>query len=323
VRVVSLLFASLAVLAACQATAPAKPEIAQTAAAPVAAPVQPAPAAQAALAPAPQAVAAAQPAAASGDPCTVAAGPPPARPAAAPGAAPGAPPSAGGPPAAAPGAAAARPALAALPPATEPRPRDDNRHKCFVQTAKAGGIDLLFVGDSITDWWRQDQRGKPEWDKTWAPLKAANFGIAGDTTQGVLWRMQNGELDGFKAKLIVLMLGTNNLRRNEIADIAAGDAAIVSEFRKRQPQAKVLVLGVFPRGAAPDNDFRPMIKELNGHLAKLADNKSVYYLDIGDKFLTADGTLTTDIMPDGLHPNLKGYGIWAAATEARVKELMK
>jgi lysophospholipase L1-like esterase len=192
-----------------------------------------------------------------------------------------------------------------------------------VQIANAGDIDLLFVGDSITDWWRQDQRGKPEWDKSWAPMKAANFGIAGDTTQGVLWRMQNGELDGFKAKLIVLMLGTNNLRRNEIADIAAGDAAIIAEFRKRQPQAKVLLLGVFPRGAAADNNFRPMIKELNGHLAKLADNKQVFYMDIGEKFLASDGTLPADIMPDGLHPNLKGYGIWAAATADKVKELMK
>jgi lysophospholipase L1-like esterase len=218
-----------------------------------------------------------------------------------------------------------RPAPAPLPSATTPllSERMMPRHDEFLTVAKAGNIDLLFVGDSITDFWRQEQRGKPQWDKTWAPLKAANFGISGDTTQGVLWRTQNGELDGFKAKLIVLMLGTNNLRRNEIADIAAGDAAIVAEFRKRQPQAKVLILGVFPRGAAPDNEFRPMIKELNGHLAKLADNKSVYYLDIGDKFLTSDGTLTTDIMPDGLHPNLKGYSIWAAATEARVKELMK
>ena len=233
-------------------------------------------------------------------------------------------PVAAAPPAAAPAAAPApRPAPGPLPPATQPRPRDDARHQSFLEVAKAGNIDLLFVGDSITDWWRQDQRGKPEWDKTWAPMKAANFGIAGDTTQGVLWRMQNGELDGFKAKLIVLMLGTNNLRRNEIADIAAGDAAIVAEFRKRQPQAKVLVLGVFPRGGAADNDYRPMIRELNGHLARLADNKSVFYLDIGEKFLAADGALPVDIMPDGLHPNLKGYQIWSAATVDRVKELMK
>jgi beta-glucosidase len=85
----------------------------------------------------------------------------------------------------------------------------------------------------------------------------------------------------------------------------------------------VLILGVFPRGGAADNELRPMIKELNGHLAKLADNKSVFYLDIGDKFLAADGTLPTDVMPDGLHPNLKGYEIWAAATVDKVKELMR
>jgi lysophospholipase L1-like esterase len=309
-RLAPLLLVSAIALAACQTSKPAQPAPAPQAAtsAPAA---SPAPAALAPT-PAPQAIAAAQPV--STDPCAPAA--PPARPPGAPAPGAAAPPAAGAPP-------AARPAPAPLPPATEPRPRDDNRHKCFLQTAKAGNIDLLFVGDSITDWWRTENRGKPQWDKTWAPLKAANFGIAGDTTQGVLWRMQNGELEGFKTKLIVLMLGTNNLRRNEIADIAAGDAAIVAEFRKRQPQAKVLILGVFPRGAAPDNEFRPMIKELNTHMAKLADNKSVFYMDIGDKFLTADGTLTTEIMADGLHPTLKGYGVWADATEARVKELMK
>jgi lysophospholipase L1-like esterase len=213
-----------------------------------------------------------------------------------------------------------------LPAATEPRPRDDNRHKCFVQTAKAGGINLLFVGDSITDWWRQatpPRNGLIEWNKNFAPLKAANFGIAGDTTQGVLWRMQNGELEGFKAKLIVMMLGTNNLKRNDVADIARGDAAIIAEFRKRQPQAKVLLLGVFPRGAAPDNEFRPLIKELNANLSQLADNKTIYYMDIGKKFLASDGSLAPDIMSDGLHPTQKGYAVWAEAIISKVKALMK
>lgn len=216
-----------------------------------------------------------------------------------------------------------RPPPTPLPPATEPRPRDDARHQEFLKVAQAGNIDLLFVGDSITDWWRQANRGLPEFEKSFGEFRTANFGIAGDTTQGVLWRMQNGELSGFSARLIMFMLGTNNLRRNEIADIAAGDAAIIAEFRKQQPQAKVLVLGVFPRGAEPDNAFRPMIKELNGHLAKLADNTSVFFMDIGDKFLTADGTLTTEIMADGLHPTLKGYGVWAEATLPTVRELMK
>ena len=108
--------------------------------------------------------------------------------------------------------------------------------------ARAGDIDLLFVGDSITDWWRQANRGLPVWNEYFGSYKAANFGIAGDTTQGVLWRMQNGELDGFQAKLIVLMLGTNNINRNPNAEIADGNRAIIAEFQKRQPQAKVLVL---------------------------------------------------------------------------------
>jgi lysophospholipase L1-like esterase len=211
----------------------------------------------------------------------------------------------------------------ALGPATEPRPRDDARHQSFLEVAKAGNIDLLFVGDSITDWWRQEQRGLAVWNEHFAPLRAANFGIAGDTTQGVLWRMQNGELDGFNAKLIVLMLGTNNINRNTNADIAQGDRAIIEEFRKRQPGAKILLLGVFPRGAAADNPFRASIAEINSHLQALADNTRVFYMDIGDKFLAPDGTLPTDIMPDGLHPNTQGYRIWADAISARVRELMK
>jgi lysophospholipase L1-like esterase len=119
-------------------------------------------------------------------------------------------------------------------------PRNDARHAGFVEIAKAGNIDLLFVGDSITDLW--DDRAKGIWDSTWGPLKPANFGISGDTTQGVLWRMQNGELEGFKAKLIVLMLGTNNTARNSVDEIVDDDRLIVEEFKKRQPQSKVLIL---------------------------------------------------------------------------------
>jgi lysophospholipase L1-like esterase len=240
---------------------------------------------------------------------------PAAVPAAAPATAPGT--------AAGPGRGRGRGPLPPLPPATEPRPRDDARHQSFLEVARAGDIDLLFVGDSITDWWRQPQRGLPVWNEYFAPLKAANFGIAGDTTQGVLWRMQNGELDGFQAKLIVLMLGTNNINRNPNDDIADGDRAIVQEFLTRQPRAKVLLLGVFPRGPLADNPFRASIKAINSKLATFADNQRVFYMDIGDRFLAPDGTLPADIMPDGLHPNEKGYRIWAEAIAGRVKELMQ
>jgi lysophospholipase L1-like esterase len=233
------------------------------------------------------------------------------------------------PPTAAPAAPAAGPGRGGrgpappLGPATEPRPRDDARHQSFLEVARAGNIDLLFVGDSITDWWRQPQRGLPVFTEYFGTLKAANFGIAGDTTQGVLWRMQNGELDGFQAKLIVLMLGTNNINRNANDDIAEGNRAIVAEFRKRQPQAKVLILGIFPRGLAADNAFRPSIKAINERLATMADNQQVFYMDIGDRFLAPDGTLPADVMPDGLHPNEKGYRIWAEAMAPRVKELLQ
>ena len=235
----------------------------------------------------------------------------------------------GGAPGAAPGAAARGPAGPAAPANVAfHNERNDGRHQSFLDVAKKGNLDLLFVGDSITDWfyWPRGTgaaTGGKVWEANFAPLKAGNMAIAGDTTQGALWRMQNGELEGFKAKLIVLMLGTNNINRNPNDEIVDGDRLIIEEFKKRQPQAKVLLLGIFPRTAAADAPIRAIVKEINSKLAKLADNKQVFYLDIGDKFLTPDGTLTTEIMADGLHPTEKGYQIWADAIMPTVKNLMK
>jgi lysophospholipase L1-like esterase len=205
-------------------------------------------------------------------------------------------------------------------PANQPAPRDDARHKSFVERAQAGNIDLLFVGDSITDWWAR--AGLEVWKANFEPLNAANFGIAGDTTQGVLWRMQNGELDGFTARLIVHMLGTNNINRNPVDEIVDGNRLILEEFKRRQPQARILLLGVFPRRPAPDDPIRATIAELNGKLAALADNRQVFFKDIGGAFLAPDGTLPTDVMPDGLHPSAKGYQIWADAIRDDVKRLL-
>ena len=209
--------------------------------------------------------------------------------------------------------------------------RNDARHQTFVDIAKKGNIDLLFVGDSITDWFYWPLRGGEAtggkvWEANFAPLKAANFAIAGDTTQGVLWRMQNGELEGFKAKLIVLMLGTNNTASNPVGQIIEGDRLIVEEFKKHQPQAKILVLGIFPRNNARAPQQTPIlnatIKAINIGLSQFADNKQVFYMDIGDKFLV-DGLVPADIMADGLHPTAKGYQIWADAILPTVKQLMK
>ena len=209
--------------------------------------------------------------------------------------------------------------------------RNDMRHQGFVDIAKKGNIDLLFVGDSITDWFYWPLRGGEAtggkvWEANFSPLKPANFAIAGDTTQGVLWRMQNGELEGFKAKLIVLMLGTNNTASNPVGQIIDGDRLIVEEFKKQQPQAKILVLGIFPRNNARAPEQTPVmnatIKAINTGLALLADNKQVFYKDIGDKFLV-NGIVPTEIMADGLHPTAKGYQIWADAIIGDVQSLMK
>lgn len=208
--------------------------------------------------------------------------------------------------------------------------RNDTRHQSFVDIAKKGNINLLFVGDSITDWfyWPRgtgEATGGKVWEANFAPLKAADFAIAGDTTQGVLWRMQNGELEGFKAKLIVLMLGTNNTGANPVGQIIEGDRLIVEEFKKQQPQAKILVLGIFPRNNARAPEQTPVmnatIKAVNTGLALLADEKQVFYMDIGDKFFV-NGIVPADIMADGLHPTAKGYQIWADAIVPTVKKLM-
>lgn len=222
-----------------------------------------------------------------------------------------------------------------VPSATQPviQRGTNNRHEQFLALAKKGGIDLLFLGDSITDNWRVSNSplhsGKAVWDKYFAPLHAANFGIGADRTQNVLWRIQNGELDGFKATCIVLMLGTNNISagrsiRNTNEEVLAGMKLVIGEIRARQPQAKLLLLGIFPRGRLADDPYRKPIKEINAELAKYDDGKNIFYMDIGDKFLNADGTIPVDVMPDApaLHPNQKGYQIWADAIIDKVKELM-
>ncbi|GEM_PF-1340605 len=207
------------------------------------------------------------------------------------------------------------------PPPTIPAQKDPHRHEEFLKVAKAGGVDLLFVGDSITDGWRG--AGKAVWDKNFAPLKAANFGISGDRTEHVLWRMRNGELEGIQPKLVVLMIGTNN--RDPAPDVALGIKTILLDIHERVPRAKVLLLGIFPRGAKPDV-ARAKNDEVNKLIATFAGSLElgrVFYLDIGAKFLSADGTLPRDIMPDFLHPNDKGYQIWADAILDKVKQLLQ
>jgi lysophospholipase L1-like esterase len=206
-----------------------------------------------------------------------------------------------------------------------PTPFQEERHLGFVEEARRGGIDCLLMGDSITDWWRR--AGLAVYEAHFGDLDCANFGIAGDRTQGVLWRMQNGELEGYSPKAMMLMIGTNNLsgrtsRPNTPAEIAMGIATIVTTFRLRFPDANVLLLGVFPRGAEASNPYRASIREINTLIAALDDGEHLRFVDIGDRFLEPDGSISVDVMADGLHPTTRGYEIWAEAVMPTFREML-
>lgn len=200
----------------------------------------------------------------------------------------------------------------------KPNPSWLKHHEDLVALAKKGNIDLYFVGDSITDYWQT--AGKAVWTKEFAAWNPGDFGISGDKTQDVLWRLQNGELEGVAPKAFVVMIGTNNLGNSTDAQIVAGNTAIVKELQAKNPQAKILLLGIFPRSKEANGPSRQRIKIINSNLAKLDDGKNLKFLDIGPKFLAEDGTLPADVMPDALHPNEKGYQIWADAIKPILTE---
>jgi N-acetylglucosamine-6-sulfatase len=217
-------------------------------------------------------------------------------------------------------------------PATTPVPRPEPamqaRHAQFNAISQKGEAELVFLGDSITQGW--EGAGKQVWEQKWAPLKAANFGIGGDRTEHVLWRLENGNFDGLKPKAIVLMIGTNNTGHQKpdgyqcsAQQTAEGVKAILDKLKAKCPGAKILLLAIFPRGADGNDAFRKQNEATNTIIKSYADEKAVFFMDIGAKFLQPDGTLTTEIMPDRLHLSEKGYDIWADAIEGKVKELMK
>jgi lysophospholipase L1-like esterase len=228
-------------------------------------------------------------------------------------------------------AVAAEPPAPQMNTATNPVPRDPKwvtRHESFLRDASnAAPVELVFLGDSITDGWRN--RGSNIWNQIYAPRRPLNLGISGDRTEHVLWRIAQGELDGLHPKALVLMIGTNNSGkekngqpRNTVPQIVEGVQAVVAAVRAKLPATKILLLGVFPRGTF-DNEQRAQVALVNTVIAKLDDGKSVKYLDIGSQFLTADGTLPKAIMPDLLHPNERGYQIWADAMEPTLAQLLQ
>lgn len=202
------------------------------------------------------------------------------------------------------------------------------RHEQKLADAKAikekgGKIDLLFIGDSITQGWEKE--GAPVWEKHYVKRNAFATGFGGDRTENVLWRLQHGAVENMSPKLVVMMIGTNNTghRHENSATTAAGIKNLLNELQQRLPQSKILLLAVFPRDEKPDGKLRQINNDVNSIIKAYADNKKIFFADINSVFLTKDGVLPKDIMPDLLHPNEKGYVLWAKALEPHLQQLLK
>jgi beta-glucosidase len=181
--------------------------------------------------------------------------------------------------------------------------------------------DVVFIGDSITHNWEKD--GQDVWAANYAKYHALDLGFGGDHTENVLWRLQHGELDGYRTRVVVMMIGTNNTgdRMEDPATTAIGVHRLIDEVRRRQPDAKILLLAVFPRDEKPDSPLRRLNDRLNQTLATFADDR-VTWLDIDAALANPDGTLSRDVMPDLLHPNAKGYAIWADQMNPTLQRLL-
>lgn len=167
---------------------------------------------------------------------------------------------------------------------------ETQHHDVFIERAKAGGIDIVFFGTTDTEMWNWSDRGRPVWDRTFGSLKAANFGTQGLKPGSLLWRVRNGELDGYQAKLVVLqafLVGEDD-PRSPLVQTEFG--AVLPEIRARQPQATTLIFAPFPRGQENLEQWRPRAAALAASLGRLADDQTVFYIDIGERFFRADGS---------------------------------
>lgn len=196
------------------------------------------------------------------------------------------------------------------------------RHEAMNTRVAQGNVDLIFIGDSITQGW--EGSGKAVWDEYYAARNAVNLGISGDRTQHVLWRLDHGNIDGISPKAAVIMIGTNNSngQDNTVTEIADGIRAIVTRLRTQLPEMQILLLDIFPRGA-DTNPQRGKILQVNQLARKVADrDEKVHYLAIGHHFVKDDGTISKAVMPDSLHLSPAGYQIWANAIEGKLRALL-
>ena len=184
-------------------------------------------------------------------------------------------------------------------------------------------IDLVFIGDSITHF--MDQRAPGILKRHFPEATSLNLGYSADRTENVLWRLRNGEIRGLKPKLTIIMIGTNNTghRMDPAQDTTQGIELIINEIREQNPSSKILLLSIFPRGLDANDKYRKRNSLINERLPSLADQKSIFHLNINDKFLDPEAKLSKELMPDLLHPNQKGYEVWIKAIKPTVHQLLK
>lgn len=215
--------------------------------------------------------------------------------------------------------------------ADQPVPRSDRNsqlaHEQLLQKARHGGIDIYFVGDSITRRWGATDYPDflANWNRNFHGWNAADFGWGGDTTQNILWRLENGELDGVNPRIIVILAGTNNVGRKpggdaEVADITRGIKALIDLCRAKAPAATIVLTAIFPRNDG--GDVGPTIDRINANIAKFADGKTIRFINVNSRLADSHGTLLEGMTVDKLHPALPGYQIWADALKPIFTEVL-
>jgi len=220
-------------------------------------------------------------------------------------------------------------------PADKATPRTDSNsmlaHRQLLAKRTQGKIDVYFEGNSITRRWGATDYPQflANWRQNFTGWNAADFGWGADRIEHMLWRLENGELDGVNPKVIVILAGTNNVGKvpggdEKVADITRGLRALVNLAHTKAPNATIVLTGIFPRGDNPATakEINAEIARINANLARMADGKSIRYVNVNDKLVDSTGTPRAELFMDGLHPALAGYQIWADALKPILTELL-
>jgi lysophospholipase L1-like esterase len=216
-------------------------------------------------------------------------------------------------------------------PADQPAPRTDKNsqlaHEQLLEKAKKGGIDIYFEGDSITRRWGATDYPQflANWKTNFFGWNAGDFGWGADLIENMLWRLENGELDGVNPKIIVILAGVNNVGTfpggdEKVENISRGIKALVKACQEKAPNAVIILTGIFPRN---DNmAVVPEINKINENIAAMAEGKKIRYLNVNDKLADKDGKQFPGMFVDRLHPTVKGYQVWADGLKPMFTEIL-